>query len=494
MYKIGFNNKLYIEKQKKHILERIEQFEGKLYLEFGGKLFDDYHAQRVLAGFEPDAKIKLLSEFQDKVEIIFCISASSIEKTKIRADLGISYEMELLRKIDEVSSLGIKVNSVVITQYTGQNAADIFISKLNMRGIKNYIHVPIKGYPTDIDYILSEKGYGSNPYIETTKPLVVVTAPGPGAGKLATCLSQVYHEHQRGKMAGYAKYETFPIWNIPLKHPVNLAYEAATADLQDVNMIDPYHLEAYGETTVNYNRDVEAFPIVQTILNKINNGENIYKSPTDMGVNMAGYGICDDEICKEASIQEIIRRYYKTSCDYKLGIENKCSVSKIQMIMQQLNITTNIRKSVAFALAKSEKCQLPAVAIELLDGRLISGKATPIMSACSAAILNAIKVLADIKKETTLISPVVLEPILKLKVEFLGSRASALKADDVLLALSISSTDNPVAKLALEQLKNLRHCELHSTQILRSGDSSTLQKLGINFTCEPIFPGKDLFF
>ena len=335
--KKGFDNTLYMAKQKEHILERISQFNGKLYLEFGGKLFDDYHAARVLPGFEPDAKIRLLYELRDKVEVVFCISAGNIEKTKIRADLGISYEMDLLRQIDVITKLGIEVNSVVVTQYTGQPAADAFVRKLEARGVKYYIHRPIEGYPSNVDHIVSDEGYGSNAYIETTKPLVVLTAPGPGSGKLATCLSQVYHDHRRGLTSGYGKYETFPIWNLPLKHPVNLAYEAATADLQDVNIIDPYHLEAYGVTTVNYNRDVEAFPIVRTILSRITGNDRFYCSPTDMGVNMAGYAIVDDEVCREAGKQEIIRRYYKGLCDLKQGKERHETVDKLSMLMQQMN-------------------------------------------------------------------------------------------------------------------------------------------------------------
>ena len=392
----GFDNTLYMSKQKEHILERISRFDGKLYLEFGGKLFDDYHAARVLPGFEPDAKIRLLCELRDQAEVVFCISAANIEKTKIRADLGISYEMDLFRQIDVIKGLGIEVNSVVITQYTGQAAADLFVHKLNARGVKNYIHRPIEGYPSNVDHIVSEQGYGANPYIVTTKPLVVVTAPGPGSGKLATCLSQVYHEHKRGVLAGYGKYETFPIWNLPLKHPVNLAYEAATADLQDVNMIDPYHLEAYGVTTVNYNRDVEAFPIVRTILSRITGNDRFYCSPTDMGVNMAGYAIIDDEACREASCQEIIRRYYTGLCDLKQGKEKAETVEKLRLLMQQMNLKADDRAVVAPALAKKAACGAPAAAIQLPDGRIITGKATRLMSASSGAVLNAIKVMADI--------------------------------------------------------------------------------------------------
>ena len=494
MKEIGFDNELYTQKQKQHILERIQQFQGKLYLEFGGKLFDDYHASRVLPGFQPDAKIRLLQKLREQVEIIFCVSAANIETTKIRADLGITYDMDVLRQIDDITAMGIEVNSVVITQYTGQGAADTFLAKLNMRGVKNYIHRPIEGYPTDVDHIVSPEGYGSNPFVETSKPLVVVTAPGPGSGKLATCLSQVYHEYQRGVKAGYAKFETFPIWNLPLKHPVNLAYEAATADLQDVNMIDPFHLEAYGKTTVNYNRDVEAFPIVRTILSRITGDENFYCSPTDMGVNMAGYAIIDDQVCREASKQEIIRRYFKAMCDHKMGREKREAVDKIKLLLQQMDIRPDMRPAVPAALAKRDRAKAPAAAIQLPDGRLICGKASGLMSACSGAVLNAIKVMADIPKKQTLISPAILEPILKLKIDILGSRYSVLKVDDVLAALCISAVNDPVAAKAVEMLPHLRGCEMHSTQMLHSGDEGTLRKLGFHLTCEPVFPGKNLFF
>lgn len=493
MTRIGFDNSLYVEKQRKHILERIARFDGKLYLEFGGKLFDDYHASRVLPGFEPDAKIRLLQSLSAETEIVFCISASNIEKTKIRADLGISYEMDLLRQLGDVMDMGLTVNSVVITQYGGQPTADQFLRKLEARGIRSYVHRSIAGYPSDVDHIVSDAGYGSNPYIETTKPLVVVTAPGPGSGKLATCLSQVYHEHRRGIKAGYGKYETFPIWNLPLKHPVNLAYEAATADLQDVNMIDPYHLEAYGVTTVNYNRDVEAFPIVRTILTKITGNDKFYCSPTDMGVNMAGYAIVDDEVCREASCQEVLRRYWKCLADVKQGKERPETLEKLKMIMQQLNLHPEDRSTVLPARAKRAACNAPAAAIELPDGRIITGKTTSMLSACSAAMLNSIKVLADIPKSTLLISPSVLEPVLELKTNLLHSKSSLLKVDDVLNALYISAAADPVAASAVRQLPKLRGCDLHSTQLLHSGDEGTLRKMGVNLTCDPEFPEKNVF-
>ncbi len=490
--KLGFDNDLYMQKQKEHILERISRFDGKLYLEFGGKLFDDYHAARVLPGFQPDAKIRLLRSMGDQAEIVFCISADNIEKNKIRADLGISYDQDLLRQIQIVKGMGIMVNSVVITRYTGQTAADLFAKKLDALGIRHYFHHPIKGYPADVDYIVSEQGYGANPYIETTKPLVVVTAPGPGSGKLATCLSQVYHEQQRGKMAGYGKYETFPIWNLPLKHPVNLAYEAATADLQDVNMIDPFHLEAYGVTTVNYNRDVEAFPIVRTILSRITGDDQCYRSPTDMGVNMAGYAIVDDEACREASHQEIIRRYYQGMTDLRMGREQEDTVEKLKMIMQQCGLKMTDRAVVQPALDKSARTDAPAVAIELPDGRIITGKSTQLLSACSGAVLNAVKVLADIPKSTLLMSRSVLEPLTDLKKNLLSSHSSVLKLDDALTALYICAATDDTAARAVAELPKLRGCELHSTQILHSGDESILRKMRMHVTCEPVFPEKSI--
>ena len=492
--KTGFDNDLYMQKQKQSIEERIEAVQGKLYLEFGGKLFDDFHASRVLPGFNVNAKIRLLQELREKTEVIFCISADDIEKTKIRADLGITYDMDVLRLIDDITSFGIEVSSVVITRYTGQTAADNFISKLNMRGVRNYIHRLIDGYPTNINHIVSDAGFGANPYIETTKPLVVVSAPGPGSGKLATCLSQVYHENKRGVKAGYAKFETFPIWNIPLKHPVNLAYEAATADLQDVNMIDPFHLEAYGISTVNYNRDIEAFPIVKITLDRIIGEADFYRSPTDMGVNMAGYAIFDDEAVREASNQEIINRYYRASCDYRQGKGTLDALEKINLIMGQLNIDALSRPVVTPALKKSALTGAPSVAIQLADGRVITGKASNLMSACSAAFLNSIKEMAGIADDVTLVSPSILEPILKLKIDILNSRSSVLKLDDVLVALCISAASDETAAKAVEMLPLLRECDIHSTQMLHSGDESILRRLNMRLTCEPVYPGKDLYF
>ncbi|MEG1044537.1 MAG: DUF1846 domain-containing protein [Oscillospiraceae bacterium] len=494
MKKIGFDKELYMQRQKQQIEERIKKFDGKLYLEFGGKLFDDFHAERVLPGFDAGGKIRLLYEMRNEAEIIFCVSAGDIEKTKIRSDLGISYEMDVLRLIDDITAMDIKVNCVVITQYTGQNTADNFINKLSIRGVKNYIHKPIAGYPNDIPHIVSDEGYGSNEYIETTKPLVVVTAPGPGSGKLATCLSQMYHDSKKGVKSGYAKFETFPIWNLPLKHPVNLAYEAATADLMDVNMIDPFHLEAYGISTVNYNRDIEAFPIVKTIIGKITGDENFYRSPTDMGVNMAGYAIIDDEVCREAAKQEIIRRYFKALCDHKQGKESIQAVEKIKALMVQLNISAEERKCVVPAREKSVEKGTSAVAIELLDGRIVTGKATDIMSASASCVLNALKVLGGIDDKLQLISALALEPMLRLKIDVLGSRSDVLKLDDVLSAVCISASFNPTAEFAIKQLPNLRDCDVHSTNMLHYGDESTIRKLGMHLSCDPVYPSKNLYY
>lgn len=494
MFKKGFSNELYVEKQAREIKERINKFDGKLYLEFGGKLFDDFHASRVLPGFEPDAKIKLLQALSDDTEIIFCISADDIEKTKVRADLGISYDMDILRLTDEFKEMGISVNGVVLTRYNHQPAADNFITKLGNLGIKSYKHYSIPNYPRDVKTIVSDEGYGKNDFVETTKPLVVITAPGPGSGKLAVCLSQVYHEHKRGRFAGYAKFETFPVWNLPLKHPVNLAYEAATADLMDVNMIDPFHLEAYGETTVNYNRDVEAFPIVKTILKNITGDENFYRSPTDMGVNMVGNAIIDDDACRYASQQEIVYRYYTALCDNKLGKVGKNQIEKLESLMNQLNLTPFDRPCVIPANEKAHESGKPAVAYELQDGTIITGKASDVMSATSAATINALKYLAGINDAIHLIPAAVLVPILDLKRNVLGSKASALKLDDVLLALTVASNTNPTVQLALAQLPKLRGADMHSSVMLRTGDVSTLKKLGVRTTCNDIFPENSTYF
>ncbi len=491
--KKGFDNDLYIRLQSEKILERIKKFDNKLYLEFGGKLFDDMHACRVLPGFESDAKCRILMKLKDESEIIFVISAADLERNKIRADFGIPYGTDVLRLIDKMRGLGLNMNSVVVTQYLGQPAADKFINKLKNHGLKTYIHHKTKGYPTEVDVIVSDEGYGANPYIETTKPLVVVTAPGPGSGKLATCLSQLYHEYKRGVRAGYAKFETFPIWNLALRHPVNVAYEAATADLGDINMIDPYHLEAYGVTTVNYNRDIECFPIVKSILTKITGDENIYKSPTDMGVNMAGFGIVDDEVCREASRQEIIRRYYKTECDYKTGNVGADAVERIRLLMNENKIEVSERKVTHFALERAEACGCAVVALELQDGRVVTGKSSKLMTACSSAVLNAVKTLSNIADEMLLLSPVVLAPIIQLKKEVLREDKVKLALGDVLTALSICAATNPIAEKAMDMLVRLRGCDAHASCILPESDISVVRKLGINLTCEPEFGSKDLY-
>ncbi len=491
--KIGFDNQTYIKTQSAKILERVKLFDNKLYIEFGGKLFDDLHASRVLPGFAPDAKIKLLYEMREQTEIIIIINAGDIERKKIRADFGITYDMDVLRLMDNLRSLGIYVSSVVITQYTGQTGADIFRKKLEMRGERVYVHRSIKGYPNDVDTIVSEQGYGANDYIETTRPLVVVTAPGPGSGKLATCLSQLYHEYKRGVKAGYAKFETFPIWNLSLKHPVNIAYEAATADLRDVNMIDPYHLDAYGQATVNYNRDVEAFPVVQTILERITGKSDLYRSPTDMGVNMVGNCISDDEVCREAARQEILRRYFKAWCDYKNGTGDIETAHRIELLMKNVGITPSDRRVVDPAKAKAAQVEVPVMAVELPDGRIVTGKEISLMSAPATALINSVKVLSGIADEIYLLSPVVIEPIQRMKEQMLGDRVLRLGLEEVLIALSICAATNPMVELAVSKLSALRGCEAHSTTMLTAADERVLRKLGLNFTCEPVFPGKGLF-
>ena len=451
------------------------------------------HACRVLPGFVSDAKCKILCTLKDQSEIIFVISAADLERNKIRADFGIPYGTDVLRQIDKLRSLGLNMNSVVVTQYLGQPAADKFISKLNNHGLKTYIHHKTKGYPTEVDVIVSDEGYGANPYIETTKPLVVVTAPGPGSGKLATCLSQLYHEYKRGVRAGYAKFETFPIWNLPLRHPVNVAYEAATADLGDINMIDPYHLETYGVTTVNYNRDIECFPIVKSILTKITGEEGIYNSPTDMGVNMAGYGIVDDEVCRAAARQEIVRRYYKTACDYKTGNTTADALERIRLLINENKIDLAERKVVAPALEKAEISGSAAVAIELENGTFVTGKSNKLMSACASAALNAVKSLSKIDDDMLLLSPVVLAPIIQLKKEVLREDKVKLDLNDVLTALSICAATNPIAEKAMSMLVRLSGCEAHGSCILPEKDLSVMRKLGVNITCEPEFGSKDLY-
>ena len=492
MNKIGFDSQKYIHLQSSRIRERIESFGGKLYLEFGGKLFDDYHASRVLPGFAPDNKIRMLLELKDQAEIVIAINANDIEKSKVRGDLGITYDSDVIRLVDVFREFGLYVGSIAITQYTGQSAADVFQRRLEAMGLKVYRLYRIPDYPSNVAVIVSEEGYGKNEYIETSRSLVVVTAPGPGSGKMATCLSQLYHEHRRGIKAGYAKFETFPIWNLPLKHPVNLAYEAATADLNDVNMIDPFHLEAYGVTTVNYNRDIEIFPVLRAIFERIY-GECPYKSPTDMGVNMAGKSIIDDEVCREASCQEIIRRYYKTACAVKQGRATPAEVQKIELLMRQLNLDSGRRSTVQPALALAEQTGEPAVAMELNDGRLITGKTTNLLGAASAALLNALKTLAGIPDEIKLISPNVIEPIQHLKVAHMGNRNPLLHIDEILIALTICAVTDDNAELAMEQLSKLNGCEVHSSVILSQADEGMLSKLGMNVTCEPAYQTNKLY-
>ncbi len=484
MNAIGFDNKKYLSMQSEKIQERIDSFGDKLYLEFGGKLFDDYHASRVLPGFEPDSKIKMLLQLKDIAEILVVISANDIIKNKYRSDLGITYDADVIRLIDIFKAKGLYVGSVVMTMYSPQPAVDGFIKRLKNLGIKVYKHFAIEGYPSDVQKIVSEEGYGKNEYIPTSRRLVVVTAPGPGSGKMATCLSQLYHENLRGVKAGYAKFETFPVWNLPLSHPVNLAYEAATADLNDVNMIDPYHLDAYGSLAVNYNRDVEIFPVVSAMLEKIL-GYSPYKSPTDMGVNMAGNCIIDDEACRASSKQEIIRRYYQALCDARKGRVSKDVVSKIEILMSKIGLTAEDRKPVEWALKKAQRTGAPATAIELNDGRIVTGKTSELLGASAACLLNALKALGGIDDRVELISPTIIEPLQRLKVNHMGAVNPRLHTDEVLMALSICAVTDEKAKLAIEQLDKLKNCEAHSTVILAHVDERTFKTLGIHLTSEP---------
>ncbi len=484
MNKTGFDNDKYLTMQSEKIKERIAAFGGKLYLEFGGKLFDDYHASRVLPGFKPDSKINMLAQLKDQAEIVIVINAADIEKNKIRSDLGITYDLDVLRLIDAFRGYGLYVGSVCLTRFAGQPSAIAYQKKLESLGMKVYRHYSIPGYPSNIPLIVSDEGYGQNEYIETSHSLVVVTAPGPGSGKMATCLSQLYHEYKRGIQAGYAKYETFPIWNLPLKHPVNLAYEAATADLNDVNMIDPFHLEAYSETTINYNRDVEIFPVLCATFEKIM-GNCPYKSPTDMGVNMAGFGIIDDDAVRRAAKQEIIRRYYNTLCQKRQGTADDEQILKLELLMKQAEVTIDDRPVISAAKVKAETTGEPAAAIELPDGRIITGKTSTLLGASSAMLLNALKTLAGIDDEVQLISPSTINPIQNLKVNHLGNRNPRLHTDEVLIALSICAVTDETARLALEQLPNLKGSEVHSSVILSHVDMNVFRKLGINLTCEP---------
>lgn len=490
--KIGFSSEKYNTLQSQNIRDRINQFGGKLYLEFGGKLFDDYHASRVIPGFKPDSKVKMLLEMKDDAEIVIAISADDIERSKRRGDLGITYDEDTLRLIDAFREEGLFVGSVVLTHYRGQTAADKFQARLEALGIRCYRHYIIPEYPSNVSLVISEEGFGRNDYIETSRPLVVVTAPGPGSGKMATCLSQLYHEHKHGVNAGYAKFETFPVWNLPLKHPVNLAYEAATADLDDVNMIDPYHLEAYGITTVNYNRDIEIFPVLEAMFRQIY-GESPYKSPTEMGVNMIGYCITDDEACCDAARQEILRRYYASACATLQGLSDGHDLKKIELIMNSISLTSDERPVVGAALKRAEETGGPVVALELQDGQIITGKTTELLGAASACLMKSIKALAGIRKKTLLIPPSMIKPIQHLKLVHLGSRNPRLHTDELLIALSACAVTNPVAAEAIDQLDNLRGCEAHSSVILSHQDEELFRKLGVNITFEPRYQSERLY-
>ena len=486
--KLGFDNDLYIKTQSAHIRERINAFGGKLYLEFGGKLYDDHHASRTLPGFQPDSKLRMLLQMKEQVEVVIAINADDIEKNKVRGDLGITYDREVIRLIGIFRDFDLYVSSVVLTRYSEQNLVKAFQARLEGMGIRVYHHYEIEGYPYDVAHIVSEEGLGKNDYIETQRELVVITGPGPGSGKLATCLSQLYHDHKRGNQSGYAKFETFPVWNLPLNHPVNLAYEAATSDLDDVNMVDPFHLEAYGQMTVNYNRDVEAFPVLQTIFEQLL-GSCPYKSPTDMGVNMAGNCITDNEVVKEASRQEIIRRYYAAQCDQKQGKTGEVQVRKLEILMKKAGVSASDRKVVEPALRRAEETGKPAAAMQLPDGTIITGKTSPLLGASAALLLNALKLLAGVDDDVHLIAPTVIDPIQHLKVDHLGNRNPRLHTDEVLLALSICAADDPDAEAAMEQLNNLRGCEVHSSVILSPVDEKVFKRLGVNLTCQPQYKG-----
>jgi uncharacterized protein (UPF0371 family) len=498
----GFDNEKYLKEQTKAILERVKKFDNKLYLEFGGKIIFDYHASRVLPGFDPNVKMRLLHQLKDKADIILCIYAGDIERRKVRADFGITYDVDALKLIDDLRSWGINIAAVVITRFDNQPSAVIFKNKLERRGVKVYTHKFTKGYPTDVDLIVSDDGYGANPYIQTQRPLVVVTGPGPGSGKLATCLCQLYHEYKRGVKAGYAKFETFPIWSIPLKHPVNIAYEAATADLRDFNLVDPFHLETYAKTAINYNRDVEAFPLLRRILEKITGAESFYKSPTDMGVNRAGFGIVDDATVREAAKQEMIRRFFRYSCEYAMGFVDKGTVQRAELIMRELGLAPEDRKVVAHAHRAADEAQKKGksdeevfcvAAIELRDGTIVTGKNSELMQASSSLVLNAIKILAEIPDKIHLLSPSIIESIANLKKNISGEKTISLDLEEALIALSISATTNPTAQLAMEKLKELSGCEIHMTHIPTPGDEMGLRRLGVNLTSDPNFSTKSLF-
>ena len=489
---ICFDNELYLKLQSENINKRIKKFNNKLYLEFGGKIFDDLHASRVLPGFDPNIKIKLLQKMKNKTEIVFCVSANDIEKNKIRADLGLNYADEVLRLVDNLRALGLYVSAFVITLFKGQTSAMKFQQKLVQRGEKVYIHRYTKGYPNDVETIVSEEGYGKNPYIETTRPLVVVTAPGPSSGKLATCLSQLYHEYKKGGKAGYAKFETFPVWNLPLKHPVNIAYEAATADLQDVNQIDPFHFNAYGKLAINYNRDIAVFPILQNILHKITN-KDIYKSPTDMGVNMIADAIIDDKLAQISAKKEILRRYYRAECDFKRGLATFDTLERNKSLVSEVNITDDLLKVISVSRDTAKDSGYPTVALELNNGEIVTGKSKKIITASGAVVLNALRTLADLGDDFDVITDDILLPIVEYRTNILKSHSTLLTIDDILVALSICSAKNPKAKKAIEELPNLKNCEAHCTYILPSSEENTLKKLGINITCDPVFLSTNLF-
>jgi uncharacterized protein (UPF0371 family) len=500
--KIGFDNESYLKDQTTAILERVKRFNNKLYLEFGGKVLFDYHAARVLPGFDPNVKMRLLQKLKDKADILLCIYAGDIERRKVRADFGITYDVDALKLIDDLREWEIDVVGVVITRYDSQPSAMVFKNKLERRGIKVYTHSYTKGYPTDVDLIVSDEGYGANEYIPTKNPLVIVTGPGPGSGKLATCLSQLYHDYKRGIKPGYAKFETFPIWNLPLKHPVNVAYEAATADIGDFNLVDPFHLEAYGERAVNYNRDVEIFPVLKRILEKITGEESLYKSPTDMGVNRAGFGIMSNEVVQEAAKQELIRRYFRYLCEYVMGFADRETVQRAELLMKELQVKPEDRKVVVFARQAAEEARLTGkgnrgifcgAAIELKDGTIVTGKNSPLLHAASSLILNTVKNLAEIPDKINLLSPAIIESIWNLKENILGAKTFSLNLEDVLISLSISAATNPTCQLALEKFKELHGCEVHITHIPPPGDEAGLRKLGVNLTSDPNFSSKDLF-
>ncbi len=492
MLKTAFDSDKYLRLQRDKILERIRMFDGKLYMEFGGKIFEDFHAARVLPGYEPNNKIKLLNELSDQAEMIVCINAQNIEKNKVRSDLGITYDNEVFRLIDAFRSLDLYVGAVVITQYSGQPSVELFRKKLSEFGIPSYLHYPISGYPADVDFVVSEEGLGKNEYVETTRNLIVVTAPGPGSGKMATCMSQLYHDQKHGIKSGYAKFETFPVWNLPLRHPVNLAYEAATADLNEVNMIDPFHLEAYGTTAVNYNRDVETFPVLSRIIERIMAGSP-YKSPTDMGVNMVGFCITDEEAAIEAAKTEIIRRYYNSLVDLRNQRVSETAVNKIQLLMNNLGLSANDRNAAVAAREKEAATGAPALALELPDGRIITGKTSALFGPSAAVIINAIKALAGIDKETLLIDPKYVTPIQHLKINNLGNHNPRLHSDELLIALALTAQTNPNTAKAMEKLNDLKGSEGHATVILPEEDASVFRKLGVNMTCDPVYQQKKLY-